>query len=341
MTANFQQSEVYPIGMRKRAKILLMQMAKQGGVFGMLASRRRKSVPILCYHGAWGLDDGFRGDAMFMHARTFEARMQLIARLGLKVITLDQASAALKGEAQVPENSVVITIDDGWYSTYRYMMPSLLKHGYPATLYCDTAQLRRGGVVPHVMARYVLELSGVETLPPNAQQAYDIAVAKTNDHDVRVGALHDFARLIDFDLTPYLDNRVFEYMSEAELRAFSDSGLDVQLHTHNHTMGDLSVDFVLREVTANAAALADILGRDMTTFKHFCYPSGVSDPTIAEELLGEGIESATTTVADVATPQMHQGLLPRIIDSEKLTEIELEAEIAGFTATLRRPFASA
>lgn len=275
---------------------------------------------------------------MFMRGDTFEARMQLIQRLGLKVITLDEAVAALKGCKRVPKNCVVITIDDGWYSTYKYMKPTLLKYGFPATLYCDTAQLRRGGVVPHVMASYARKLSGLSSLSTESEQLYELATAHYVSHEKRVENAEAFAQSIGFDLDPYKDARVFEYMSESELRSFADSGLDVQLHTHNHTMGDLSVEVVLREVNANAAALADILGRDVSTFKHFCYPSGVTNTTIADELRDGGIESATTIISDIATPKTHACLLPRIIDSGNLTEIELEADIAGFMSTLRRSF---
>ena len=228
-------------------------MAKLGGGFSFSAKRHRRSVPILCYHGAWGLDDGFTGDAMFMRAATFERRMQLLDRLGLKVISLDDAVTALKGETHVPDNSVVITIDDGWFSTYQYMMPVLRQYGFPATLYCDTAQLRRGGVVPHVMARYIHKLSGLSSLPDDAQRYFEVATLQTNSYEVRVEAAEKLAQLLHFDLVPYKDARVFEYMNEQELRAFADLGLDVQLHTHNHTMGDLSVEVVLREVNVNAA----------------------------------------------------------------------------------------
>ena len=152
----------------------------------------------------------------------------------------------------------------------------------------------------------------------------------------KLTALDAFVAAIGFDVGPYNDLRVFEYMNESELKAFADAGFDVQLHTHNHTMGDFSPEFVWRELETNAAALSKITGRPRSSFEHFCYPSGVSNRAIADRLQRDGIKSATTTVTDLAQPETHICLLPRIIDGDNMSQIELEAELAGLASQLRQ-----
>lgn len=313
-----------------------LRVLKGSGVMRLAAKTGKTSVPILCYHGTWPVNDGFTGNAMFIRPQTFAQRMQLIEQLGLNVVALSDAVAGLRGEKALADNSVVITIDDGWYGTFRHMMPALLKHGFPATLYCDTAQLRRGGIVPHMMTIYARKVAGEKVVTPEAEAAYKVGADPAQPYSERHAGMEAFAAAIGFDLAPYKDARVFEYMSEAQLKAWADAGLDVQLHTHNHTMGDLSVEVVRDELKANAMALSEILQQPPERFKHFCYPSGVTDPMIADRLLEDGVESATTTIIDRARSDMHLGLLPRILDGDNLSEIELESEITGFAPRLRK-----
>src|SRR5205085_9712976 len=96
----------------------------------------RDRVRILCYHGVWHLEEMFAGDSMFMRRQTFADRLDMLRRDGFNVISLDRA---LQGS--LPPDSVVITIDVGWYRTYRDMIPALKAVGMPATIYCDTGNL--------------------------------------------------------------------------------------------------------------------------------------------------------------------------------------------------------
>jgi peptidoglycan/xylan/chitin deacetylase (PgdA/CDA1 family) len=68
----------------------------------------------------------------------FEGQMRYLEKNGYRVITLDQFFGFLNGKTQIPEKSVVITIDDGWRSVYDVAFPILKKYGYPATLFVYT-----------------------------------------------------------------------------------------------------------------------------------------------------------------------------------------------------------
>jgi hypothetical protein len=107
------------------AKRPILSVMRQSGVFYLSNSKHRQSIPILCYHGAWMVEDGVPGDAMFIRPETFRARLQLIRDLGLRVIPLAEAVRAPSSEAKAPENAIVITIDNGWYSTHHHLMPVL------------------------------------------------------------------------------------------------------------------------------------------------------------------------------------------------------------------------
>jgi peptidoglycan/xylan/chitin deacetylase (PgdA/CDA1 family) len=95
-------------------------------------SDQYQTVPILCYHRFGG------GGKMSTSAANFEAQLDWLAHNDYHVIRLSQLTAYLEGKGALPKRSVVITIDDGYESVYRYAFPALRKHGFPATLFVYT-----------------------------------------------------------------------------------------------------------------------------------------------------------------------------------------------------------
>ena len=61
--------------------------------------------------------------------------MEYLARNGYRVIPLAQLARFLDGKEPLPRKSVVITIDDGYRSTYEIAYPILKKYGFPATVF--------------------------------------------------------------------------------------------------------------------------------------------------------------------------------------------------------------
>lgn len=144
------------------------------------------------------------------------------------------------------------------------------------------------------------------------------------------------AEALWIDPSPYLRDRVFAYMYPEELATMPRFGIDVQLHTHNHTIHDGSMEAIEREISVNRQHLSGILGAAPSGFRHFCYPSGRHTPVCAATLGRLGIASATTTEAALATSTTDPMLLPRVLSSEQMTPIEWEADLCGFASILRR-----
>jgi peptidoglycan/xylan/chitin deacetylase (PgdA/CDA1 family) len=89
-----------------------------------------QAIPILCYHRF-----GPRASPLTVTAATFEAQMDWLARNGYTAITLTPLAAFLGGAEPLPKRSVVITIDDGYRSTWEVAYPILRRYGFPATLF--------------------------------------------------------------------------------------------------------------------------------------------------------------------------------------------------------------
>ncbi len=91
---------------------------------------RYQTVPILCYHRFGGASS-----KMSVSPGNFAAQLDWLARNDYRVIRLSQLIGFLQGREPLPKRSVVITMDDGYSSVYRYALPQLRKYGFPATVF--------------------------------------------------------------------------------------------------------------------------------------------------------------------------------------------------------------
>jgi peptidoglycan/xylan/chitin deacetylase (PgdA/CDA1 family) len=316
-------------------KLVILSVLKASGVFALARAKHSKHPRILCYHGAWLGSDGFRGDSMFITASTFERRLDLLFKHSFSVIPLDHAVEGLAGKVPLPADSVVITIDDGWYSTYAKMLPALKLRGLPATIYCDTGNLLAGGPVPHVAARYLHAIHPASMRAAEVDEAFERTTFPGLDREAKLRGLQQLLKLSSVDFTPYEKARVFHYMTAEELRQASDDGFDVELHTHTHDLHGFDPRLVEQEIETNRAILSRLTGRPAESFRHFCYPSGRYAASARPVLQRLGILSATVLDSRLAMPSDDPLFLPRILDGEHMTELEFEAALYGVPDLLR------
>lgn len=330
-----------PQSLLKSCKKLFLYCLKFSGIFALARYITSRGIRILCYHGVWLGEEGFPGDGMFMGVATFESRLKCIKNLGFPVLTLDQAVDGLYSSS-LPSCPVVITIDDGWYSTYCSMFPALRRHSMPATLYCDTAHLLSGLPIPHVMARYLrllVESGYISSSPADEKTVNRLYLEATNPdkslHE-RLVSVRELADTWSINFDRYVADRIFDYMRPEELTEACREGLEIQLHTHSHSMHDFSNELITYEIEENRMLLSRITGVNPTRLRHFCYPSGVHAIDIGPVLEKAGIVSATTTEQAIAFEDDEKFFLPRVMDGEHYSTIEFEAELCGVMEILRR-----
>ena len=90
-------------------------------------------IPILAYHN-FTKDEGSSYD---MNIVEFEKQMDYLAAHNYSVISLSELLKGLR-DSQLPQKPIVITIDDGFKSTYTLAYPVLKKYNFPATLFLYT-----------------------------------------------------------------------------------------------------------------------------------------------------------------------------------------------------------
>ncbi len=99
-------------------------------------------VSILGYHD---FSEDLPETEMRIKTSKFRKQMEAIRQLGLNVITLQDFIAWKQNGKEIPENSILITLDDGWKSVYTDAFPILREFGYPFTLYLYKNYVDGGG----------------------------------------------------------------------------------------------------------------------------------------------------------------------------------------------------
>ncbi|HSY48652.1 MAG TPA: polysaccharide deacetylase family protein [Thermoanaerobaculia bacterium] len=87
---------------------------------------------VLCYH----IVESPQDPRMEVSRETFREQMRYLAMTGYNVIPLRELYEYVSGKrASLPRNAVVVTIDDGWRSTYTEVFPEMKRYGFPFTIF--------------------------------------------------------------------------------------------------------------------------------------------------------------------------------------------------------------
>ena len=338
--------------MKKTLLKSLLIVARALGLFALARRLTARDLRILCYHGA-ALDDESRfRPGLFMTADTFAARMRFLADRDYPVMPLADALQGLR-DRDLPPGATVITIDDGWYGTYRVMVPVLREHGFAATLYVASYYLVKQTQVLNVAADYVLWRAGQRELDlarvaDGLTGAFDLGsvaaraaalravldyATTLGDAGARQDLFRSLCRALDVDWAAIENDRLISFMTADEARAALADGIDLQLHTHRHRFPASRIEDARAEIDDNRAVLRELTDRELC---HFCYPSGEYTADQLPWLERLGIRSATTTRAGFNRPGASAVELTRFLDSEHVSPLEFEAEMSGFFELIRR-----
>lgn len=330
-------------------KIFILIFMKACGGFYLSRLLYRRSLRILCYHGISIKDQHLFDDILFIRRETFERRIAIVKKWGMNVIPLKEAVEKLPDDKH-PDHSVVITFDDGWYST-KQALPILKKYNYPSTLYLASYYALKGVNVFNVLIRYCFWKTKtsslvIQKISPGLNGEYDLSVPENKDkvckQVIAFGNQADLATKEDLtknivsqlgiDISEVERTRMFKYMSVEELNTLKEQKVSLELHTHRHDF-PLDRDQVEKEISDNREILK-LAGT--TNNEHFCYPSGIYSEKQFSWLKTLGIKSATTTINNFNDSSTSLYKLNRFLDREKISDLEFEAEICGVIHLLRK-----
>ena len=338
----------------KTAKLWVLARAERAGVFRALRDSRWRSrrLLILAYHGISLGDEHEWSPELYIPPEALRARFELIRDDGYQVLPLREAVSRLRA-GTLPPRAIAITFDDGTRDFREAGVPLLREFGFPATVYVTTYYADKQVPVFRMACRYLLwtgrgqRISGDgltltgETLDLHTLDQRDAAVHAIEERLAGIdgGVAEEMATLqrladrVGADFDRFLVERRQQIMSPDEIRSLPSDLVEVQLHTHRHRVPLRKASFD-REIEDNRRALAAY--RPGETLDSFCYPSGVTDASFLPWLSELSVRTAVTCEAGLATADTDPLLLPRLVDSTRITRLEFEAWLSGVGSLLPR-----
>lgn len=323
------------------------------GLFALARRLTRFDLRILCYHG-FVLDDEDRfRSSLFVRRDFLDRRMRYLRDHGYAVLPLDEAVDRLAAD-RLPPSPVTITIDDGFHSVHAVAREVLGQYGFPSTLYLTSYYFEKATPIFQLAVDYMcwksprqhVDLSqlGIAALadataldftPENRARASALIFAHGTaelDETGRVALSERLGEALGVDYAQIRDRRLLSLISPDEARELEAAGMAIELHTHRHRFPECPLA-TTAELRDNRAAIEPVVGRSLS---HFCYPSGEWHHTHRPVLEAAGIKTATTCQAGLARKGANLLALPRLLDDNRVSQIEFEAEVSGFTDLLRR-----
>jgi peptidoglycan/xylan/chitin deacetylase (PgdA/CDA1 family) len=331
-------------------KRILLSVMWFMGLFALARFLTRKRLRILCYHGGSISDEHQFMPSLFMRQETFRRRLQYLSSSGYPVLDLGEALELLANN-RLPACATVITIDDGFFSTFRDAPGPLREFSFPATIYVTSYHAAKETPIFRLVVQYMLwktearelDCTGLGALPPGKRSFRTLEEKKSLVEEImshgetqltddqRCDLAREMGRRLGIDYDALASSRCFNIMTAEEVRELANVGIDIQLHTHRHRF-PVDRESVTREITENREFLAGLVKRPLV---HFCYPSGVWSREQWEWLDELGVRSSTTCDAGLNTAATPRHGLTRIIDCDHMSSIEFASEMCGIAQYLR------
>jgi peptidoglycan/xylan/chitin deacetylase (PgdA/CDA1 family) len=320
------------------------------GLFALARRRARGKLRIITYHGFALEDESVFLPRTFIEPAVFRRRMELLKSKGYTVLGLEEALGLMEKNG-LPPDPVVLTIDDGFYSTYKAAWPLLREFGYPATVYVTSYYAVKENPVFGLAVDYILWKTAAKEFDPaglglpfegirplggtreRSLLAREITLFGERElgEEERVALSKMLGERLGVDYRHIAESRILSIMSTAEIGEMAAAGIDIELHTHRHDIGTGREDAV-REITECREVLEPAAGRRL---EHFCYPGGRWEREHRGWLEELGIRSAATCDRGLNDRSTSRYELRRFGDDAALSTIEFEAELSGFAEMMR------
>lgn len=298
-------------------KEIVCRVFLYSGIFALWRYFNRNKIIILMIHGVGdNPEDGSWLPMWRRHGeRQLDKAMEVLSKK-YNFISMDDAESMLRGDAPVKPYSLVITFDDGYRDSVTRAMPILRKYNAPGIIYIATDYIEKRepywvdridyALQKAVALGKVIEING-ETIDLNGLSFVESSDLykrlrlqlkyNKNDYDF-TESVHQLANYLEEQAECSLSD-VFEedYWSALlrwdEIQQYSkEPDISFGSHTVGHfRLALIDVDKARDELLRSKEILSSKLSQ---CCRHFCYPAGSYNLSIANQLNEVGYASGVT-----------------------------------------------
>lgn len=279
------------------------------GLFSLCSKLFDKdSVAILRYHSVVNPEDNYYAHpGICISPCQFERQIAYMAS-NYNIVSLDTVVDCVNNKVNFPENSVVITFDDGYRDNYR-AYEIMKKYNATGTFYITAECIDGKKVLWLFEVRYLviniqkekieLNINGDNLVfsTENRNKCIDdiTVLIKSNDIEEREIIMEQLRGQVSVDNYDELSGKVM--LSWDQVREMSENGMTIGGHTNTHcNLPNARLENAIKEING----CKEIIERNLhTPVKHFSYPNSGPYPyfnnEIKEVVRRAGFVSATTS----------------------------------------------
>jgi len=276
--------------------------------FDMMRQLKKKRVIILMYHRFSQKPQPFK-----IQQSIFENQIKFLKKK-YNFISLKHYSEVLNGKRDdLPNNPIIITIDDGYRDNYTYAYPVLKKYSIPATIFLATDFISHKAWLWSNKLEYILKNS--------RKKDFDLVLGNKKDHfsvdgfnnwhrtqlaifnycaeqrnDMKNEIMHELSRSLSVDV-PSQTVGDFQALTWDQIIEMSHNGIEFGSHTCSHPiLSRLTNEQVKYEIVHSKNEIEKMIQKQVDLF---CYPNGtLADftPTTIDILRSSSYSAAVTTI---------------------------------------------
>ncbi|MCR4344603.1 MAG: polysaccharide deacetylase family protein [Candidatus Scalindua sp.] len=302
------------LSLRRSTKSVVAFFFYYSGIFAFYKRFFMKgTVTILMFHR---VTEVFFDVSLLVKRKTFEECLKYITQ-SYPVISMDFLSQNFDKWENIPDDSFVITFDDGWIDFHDTAYPILSRLKVPATVYlttgfvsskCSYWQERLNDLLVQILAgKKTLRTkdSIISILEINLKLRDVILNSKATEvtfkfidylkeftHDKILKTIADLEMFLEGHSIKIDNNKERPFVNWDELNHIKEPDISYGSHTVNHMiLTNEQTDVVEKEIRKSKEIIEKETGRDVI---HFCYPNGNYNDEIKKIVSGT-YKSACTT----------------------------------------------
>ena len=296
-------------------------------------------VTILMFHR---VTDTFFDISLLVKQKTFEECMKYITQ-SYPVISMDFLIQNFDKWKNIPDDSFVITFDDGWIDFHDVAYPILSKLKIPATIYlttgfvsseCSYWQKRLNNLLIHVLTNrnIFLKTDNIISIPEIDFKLRDLILKsevtqiifkfidylKKFTHDKILKTISDLEESLKEHSIMISEDKHRSFVNWDEINSMKNSKISFGSHTVNHMiLTNEQPDVAREEISKSREVIEKKTGRNVI---HFCYPNGNYNDGV-KRIVSKSYKSACTTNSSFVSKDSDIYSLNRIgINEEMITD---------------------
>lgn len=298
---------MFPNTVVKKIKPFILSSLYKARCFDLLRYFQKNRVIILMYHRFSDKPESFK-----IQQKVFENQIKFLISKKYNFISLEQFSDVLNGiHEYLPDNAIIITIDDGYWDNYIFAYPVLKKYAIPATIFVVTDFITQKTWLWSNKLEYILKKTQEKKFKFPLGNTTEEFLVDTfpNWHKSQLKIFNYCSRISDEqkndllnELALYLKVNVpdqtagdFQPLTWEQIKEMNSNGIDFGSHTCSHPiLSRLSTEKMKHEIVQSKREIEKRLD---TAVDLFCYPNGcLEDFTAATiDMLREASYSAAVT----------------------------------------------